>query len=118
MAAGSAFTLEPHEVITIDPEYHNVITTAESMKKDYQNQSVTPTEKYKLIFKYLTNANRDVLLNHYKDQKSGYNSFSWQSVPSYIDSGVNKTGRWEEGSYNNEIAGTMWRCEIIFETEV
>jgi hypothetical protein len=115
MAAGSAFTLVPNEVITLEPEYHNVITESESMKKDYQNISTTKVQKYELKFKVLTNANRDILLTHYEDQSGEYHSFSWQSVPSYIGSGANITGRWVKGSLKMSIISNRWKCSIIFE---
>lgn len=117
MAAGSAFTLVPNEVITEEPEYHNIITESESMKKDYQNISTTSVQKYKLKFKVLTNANRNILLTHYNDQYGDYHSFSWQSVPSHIDSGANITGRWIKGSLKMSIVSNRWRCEILFEKD-
>lgn len=117
MAAGDPFSLTPQDAITLEPDYHNVITETESMKKDYQNISVTPVLKYKLIFKALTSANRDVLLAHYNDQYGGYHSFSWQSVPSYIGAGANITGRWVKGSLNMTIISNKWRCEVVFEKD-
>jgi hypothetical protein len=115
MAAGSAFTLVPNEVITEEPEYHNVITESESMKKDYQNISTTKVQKYELRFKALINANRDILLTHYEDQYGDYHSFSWQSVPSYIGSGANITGRWVKGSLKMSIISNKWKCSVLFE---
>ena len=118
MAAGSAFTLTSSEAITLEPEYHNVITQSESMKKDYQNISTTPTRKYKLNFKALTNTDRDVLLTHYDDQYGGYHSFSWQSVPSYIGGGANITGRWVKGSLSMTVISNKWKCSIVFEKNI
>jgi len=119
MAAGSAFSLIPNEVLTADPEYHNVITSAESMKKEYINIASTPTEKYTLSFNLLSNTDRDTLLTHYNDQYGGYHSFTWQSVPSYIGSGANITGRWVGGSLKmTPISKTYWKCSIEFEKDV
>ncbi len=115
MAAGSAFTLVPNEVITEEPEYHNIITESESMKKDYQNISTTKVQKYELIFKALTNVNRDILQTHFEDQYGDYHSFSWQSVPSYIGSGANITGRWVKGSLKMSIISNRWKCSVLFE---
>jgi len=98
MAAGSAFSLVPNEVITLEPEYNNVQSQTESMKKEYYNISINAVEKYQLNFKALTNAERDILLTHYKDQSGDYHNFSWESVPEYVNSGVNITGRWVKGS--------------------
>ena len=118
MAAGSAFTLVPNEVITEEPEFHNIITPSESMKKEYMNISANSVDTYRLLFKALTNANRDILLTHYNDQYGGYHNFSWQSVPSYIGSGVNITGRWITGSLKMTPVSNKWKCEITFEKEV
>lgn len=118
MAAGSAFTLVPNEVITLTPYYHNVITASDSMKKEYMNISSTPVEAYQLIFKALTNANRDILKAHYDDQYGGYHNFSWQSVPSYIGSGANITARWVDNSLKMSIISNKWKCSIICEKEI
>jgi hypothetical protein len=117
MAAGSAFTLAPDEVIILDPDYHNVITPSESMKKDYQNLSTTPVEQYRLKFKALTSVEKDTILNHYKDQYGGYHSFSWQSVPTYVGSGANITGRWVQGSLDIKSRTVVWTCDILFEKD-
>jgi len=119
MAAGGNFTLVPNVVITIEPDYYNIITQSESAKKEYMNIASTPTERWELQFIALTNANRDTLLVHYKENYGGYHSFSWQSVPSYIGSGANMTGRWIKGSLSMApISNSYWRCTIIFEKAV
>lgn len=118
MAAGSAFTLAPHVVITLEPKYNTVSTQTESMKKEYFEISANAVERYHLEFKVLTTANRDILLNHYKDQSGSYHNFSWQSVPSYINSGSNLTGRWMAGSLQMTVISNFWKCSIIFEVEV
>jgi len=119
MAAGSAFSLEPDVVITLEPEYYNVITPAESAKKEYMNIASTPIERYKLEFAGLSDTDRDTLLTHYKDQYGGYHSFSWQSVPSYIGGGANITGRWVDGSLTMDpLLGRYWKCSIQFEKAV
>ncbi len=118
MAAGSAFSLVPSVVITSEPVYHNIITQSESMKKEYYNLSSDPVESYLLKFKALSDADRDTLLTHVKEQSGGYHSFSWQSVPSYIGSGANITGRWVDGSLRMPPkVGKYWACEIMFEKE-
>ena len=119
MAAGEAFTLVPNVVKTIPPEYYNVITQSESAKKEYMNIASTPTEPYELLFHALSDTDRDTLLTHYKENYGGYHSFSWQSVPSYIGSGANITGRWVDGSIDMAPIGrSRWRCSIAFEKEV
>ena len=119
MAARGTFSLIPNEVLTAEPEYHNVITDSESMKKEYINIATTPTEKFTLNFSALTNTERDTLLDHYNDQYGGFYSFSWASVPSYVCSGADMTGRWVKGSLKmTPISKTYWKCSIMFEKDV
>ena len=119
MAARGTFSLIPNEVLTAEPEYHNVITDSESMKKEYINIATTPTEKFTLNFSALTNAERDTLLDHYNDQYGGFYSFSWASVPSYVCSGADITGRWVKGSLKmTSVSKTYWKCSIVFEKDV
>ncbi len=116
MSAGGDFTLVPQLVTELEPSYNNAITDMESMKKEYLNISSTPILRYRLNFKALTTANKDTLLGHYKDQYGGYHSFTWKSVPSYIGSGANITGRWVEGSLNfSTVGNNHWTAEITFE---
>ena len=118
MAAGSTFSTIPNKVIPLVPEYHNIITTSESMKKEYLNLSATSVDKYKLIFNAVTNAVKETIQTHYKDQSGGYYPFSWQSVPSYIGSGANITGRWiDESLKMTPIGKDLWMCEIVFEKD-
>ena len=117
MAAGDAFTLVPKGVTTEEPQYHNIITPSESMKKDFMNISSTPVERWKLKFD-LSNTDRDILKAHCNDQYGGYHSFSWQSVPAYIGGGSNITGRWIGGSLTmTPMSGMRWDCTIIFEKD-
>lgn len=118
MAAGDAFSETPQEVEVLEPEYHNVITPTESMKKEYLNLSATPVEKYRLRFKARTNTQRETIHTHYKDQSGGYYLFSWQSVPSYIGGGANISGRWVEGSFGmTPVGATFFNIELIFEKD-
>jgi len=118
MAAGSAFSLVPNEVISMEPDFHNIITPSESMKKEYYNLSATSVDTYRLRFKTLTSTDRQTLLTHYNEQYGGFHNFSWQSVPSYIGSGANITGRWVDGSLKmSPISASRWNCEIMFEKE-
>jgi hypothetical protein len=87
------------------------------MKKEYFNLSATPVEKYQLEFKVRNDAERDVILTHYKDQSGGFFPFSWQSVPDYIGSGANITGRWIDKSLQMTPVSNKWRVTIDFEKE-
>ena len=115
MAAGSAFTIAPNVVDVLVPEYNNVTSQTESMKKEYYNISATPVETYNLTFNVETSTVMNTILTHYKDQSGGYYPFSWQTVPSYIGSGSNITGRWVEGSLNITPVSNRWKISIKFE---
>lgn len=117
MAAQDPFTLVPQEVVTKEPVYNNEESQTESMKKEYFNLSSTPTEQWVLSFKALSNTDRDTLLTHFNDQLGGYYSFSWQSVPFYVNSGSNITGRWVKGSLSMAVIGNRWNCSVTFEKE-
>ncbi len=116
MAAGDSFTLNPTVVIPVAPEYHNIITPSESMKKEFINIAATPLEQWKLVFAVLSSTNMNVALTHYKDNSGGYYQFIWTSVPSYINSGSDITGHWIDGSLNIAPNGKKhWSVDIIFE---
>ena len=115
MAIGSAFTIEPNNVIEDVPEYNNVVTETESMKKEYFNVSTTPIKRYKLDFKAVTKTVRNSILDHYNFQLGGWYPFLWQTVPSYIGSGSDITGRWIEGSYSESHNSNLFRISISFE---
>ena len=118
MAAGAGFTLVPNVVEIQEPEYHNIITQSESMKKEYLNLSSAPTERYLLKF-LLTSTNMNTLLTHFKDNYGGWYPFTWKSVPSYIGSGANITGRWVDKSLKiTPAANYYWNCEVLFEKSV
>lgn len=124
--AAANFTLAPSTVIPLPPVFNTIVTQAETMEKQYQNISGNAVLKYKLIFKVLTNANFLVLFNHYHSAKGEYDSFSWTSVPSYIDTdqdgsgdGTNLTGHWVTGSLTyHPLSSTHWSAEVIFEKSV
>ncbi len=116
MAAGDAFTLTPNEVVPVQSEYNNVQSQTESMKKEYFQVSATPVDRYKLFFKVLSDAERQTLENHNKDQSDDYFPFSWTSVPNYINGGSNITGRWVKKSLDmTPIQSGKWKCSITFE---
>lgn len=115
MAAGSPFSETPNLVETVEPVYNNVETQTESMKKEYFNLSTTPLERFRLTFNVRDDAERDVILDHFNDQLGSFYSFSWQSVPDYVNSGANITGRWVQGSLNMTAISGKWKVTIDFE---
>ena len=120
--AADDFTLVPTWVMPLAPEFHNIITQSESMKKNYQNLSSDGLMKYKLVFEKLGDTNFWLLHNHYYDRLGGYDSFLWKSVPAWIDTdqddlvdGTDMTGRWVEGSFQFQPESRSWSAEIVFE---
>jgi hypothetical protein len=118
MAAGDAFSLVPNVVKPLGRKYNNEQTTSDGMKKEYYNLSATPIKKFRLVFNALSATDMGTLRDHYDDQYGGYHNFSWQSVPDYINSGANITGRWVDGSLKREPTGhNRWKCTVDFEKE-
>jgi len=117
MAAQDPFTIVPDIVITLEPVYNNIESQTESQKKEYFNVVATPTTRFRLEFGARTSAERDVILGHFDDQLGSHYSFSWQSVPDYIDSGSNITGRWVAGSLQMPSNSNYWKISILFEKE-
>ena len=97
MAAGN-FTVAPSEVVELPPNYNNIITPTESMKKEFLNLSTTPIRVYRLKFNAKSTTVKDAILAHYDSAYGGYDDFSWTSVPAHVNSGANITGRWIDGS--------------------
>ena len=110
------FTLIPTLVTPLEPEFPNIITESEA-KKQYQNLDPTPIEKYKLNFIRTTDVNYWIINDHYRSTYGGYDSFKWNSVPSYATSSStpNMTGRWVEGSFKSTPNAKSWDVEIVFE---
>ncbi len=116
MTASAFGSVTPTWVYPLEPQYHNVVTQAESMKKRYYNVSGSSVAQYKLVFEGLSDAQHTTLKNHFNECKGGYDSFTWQTVPSYI--GTDMVGRWVEGSFKEDPKSRHWECEIIFEVDI
>ena len=120
--AADDFALTPTWVYPEEPEYHNVITQAESQKKDYQNVSTTSIEKFKLKFEGMSDANFKIFYDHQKGRYGGYDLFAWlnANIPAYIKTllGItseNLSGRWISGTFKFTPKAHSWDAEIIFE---
>lgn len=112
------FTSVPTWVEPESPEYHTLVTEAESMKKRFQSLSASPVEKFKLTFTGVSDTTYATIKTHFDGQLGGYDEFTWKSVPSYIDAGANKTGRWVEGSFKQTPRAKGWDLELTFEESV
>jgi hypothetical protein len=118
MAAGDAFSLTPTVVIPIEPDYYNIITPSESMKKEYLNMSATPVKRWTIRINVLTSAQMNTWLTHFNDNSGAYYKFTWNTVPSYVNSGANIDGRWVKGTWRaSPLKGGYWSCEAVFEKD-
>jgi phage-related protein len=86
-------------------------------KKEYYDISATAVQKWDLTFKAVTSTVMNTILTHFNDQSGGYHNFSWQSVPDYINSGANITGRWIKGSLRITPNSNKWKITVSFEKE-
>jgi len=124
MATFSGVT--PTWVLPQEPEYYTLVTQTESMKKHYANLSGTSSvERFKLMWTRMTDANFAYLKGFYHDRKGGYESFTWHTVPAYIDTdadgvadGSDMDGRWVEGTFRFRPQAKFWEAEVVFEKEV
>lgn len=119
------FTLTPTWVIPEEPEYHNIESQSDLMKKEYFNMSSTPTERFKLKFDGLSDADLKTLYDHYRGQYGGYGLFSWlnANIPAYLKTLLGITtsdlsGRWVDRSFKFNPRAHHWTAEIIFEKDV
>ena len=110
------FTTAPSEVVELSPIFNNVITDSESMKQEYLNISTTSVQQYKIKFNVVTTAVKDAILAHYNGRYGGYDPFAWKSVPAYVNSGADITGRWVGGSLQfTPIGYKRWNVSVIFQ---
>jgi hypothetical protein len=123
--AADDFQLLPTWVYPEEPEYHNVETPSESMKKEYMNISSNAVERYKLVFEGLSDANMKTLRDHYSGRYGGYDSFAWKNayIPGYLLTLLgltteDLTGRWVQGSFKYDPQPHSWDAEIVFEKAV
>lgn len=123
--AADDFTLMPTWVDPLEPEYNNVITPTESMKKEYMNISANATEKFKLRYEGLSDANFKTLFDHYKGRYGGYDVFAWKNaaIPAYILTLLgltteDLTGRWVEKTFQFSPEPHSWTAEVVFEKQV
>ncbi len=123
--AADDFALTPTWVQIEEPEYNNVITQSESMKKEFMNIATTPIEKFKLKFEGMSDANFKTLYDHYKGRYGGYDVFAWlnANIPAYIKTLLgltteNLSGRWVTGSFKPKVRAKSFDAEIVFEKDI
>jgi len=120
--AADDFTITPTWVYPIRISFNNVITVSESLKKDYQNIADIPTERFRIVWRGLSDANAELIYEHYKSRYAGYDDFAWKAanIPSYINDildlgGADLTGRWIDESWKATPKANSWDIELIFE---
>lgn len=123
--AADDFAHTPTWVDVLEPVYPNVISATDTMKKDYQNLSTTPVERFVLKFRGVSDANAELIYEHYKGRYGGYDSFVWlnANIPAEVidllDLGAGTlTGRWVEGSFKIVTKARSYDIDITFEKAI
>jgi len=123
MAASSLTGVTPTLCNPDLPKYNVLVTQSESMLKNYINLSgSSPTFVFRLKFKNVSDADHDLLLSHWMETKGGAESFTWKTVPPYIDGnhdgvadGENMTGHWVHKSFKHKPNPHSWDVDLKFE---
>ena len=116
----------PTWVQPLEPMFHNIVTEAESQKKNFMNLSgSTPIVRYKLTWTNLSDTKFWLLHKHYYDQKGGYSKFACKDVPTYIDTdmngtvdGTDVTVRYVDGSFTFTPNAKSWDVGVTVEKDV
>jgi len=124
--AADDFSTKPSEVELYDPVFNNIITTSESFKKDYQNLSTTPIRRFKLIFRGITDATAETIMDHYEGRYGGYDDFAWTNtgMPTWLNdlldlAGAGMSGRWVDGSLKiTPLPNGYMNVEVEFEKSI
>jgi hypothetical protein len=111
------FTTTPNEVQYQGPVYPVKVTQGDSFKQDYQLLDTTAKKRFKLIFKRLAEATRDAIISHYEGQYGPFASFTWTTVPPYIDGGSEKTVRYLGQPAISNVYAAVKRYDILLEFE-
>ena len=120
MAAGSPFTFTPNKVQVDTPEFPVVVTESESFKKKTALIDDSENMRWRLLFKTANVTVRNAILLHFREQHGGLTSFTWSTVPSYIEGGVNQTVRYaeEKGYIEQPLDHFAWMLHITLELVV
>uniref|UniRef100_A0A6M3IG39 Uncharacterized protein n=1 Tax=viral metagenome TaxID=1070528 RepID=A0A6M3IG39_9ZZZZ len=123
--AADDFTITPTWVDVVDPIFNNVVTLSENYKKDFQNISDIPIERFVLRFIGLSDADAETVYEHYKSRYAGYDDFAWKTaaIPTYINGfcdlgGADLAGRWIDGSLKITHGAYHVDMELTFEKTI
>jgi len=118
VTAGATFTFIPTWVFPEEPQFGVMITSTETMKKEYYLLSGSSSiDRYRLVFSGVSDAGYNGtggIRTHFRAQNGGYQSFKWATIPSYILSS-SVTGRWVAGSLKETPNANYWDLELTFE---
>ena len=121
------FTLIPWKVVASSSEVQQCYNAAGRNEKELPEPVRDgPEQQFRLYFRGLTDSQFMSLVAHYHSCCGGYDSFSWTSVPSYIDTdldgnadGSNMTGRWVEDSMSEPVINAnSVDVDVVFEKDV
>jgi hypothetical protein len=107
------FNFQCHSVVPATITWNVLLTEMEGMKKKSRLISTRSKQSWKLEFRLLLKAERDVLLAHYNGQKGSTIPFNWTSIPDYIDTAASYYVRYIE--YVETLTATLFNISIGFE---
>ena len=113
--SASTFTWTADRAKELKPQYNVVSTISESFKQTRQYYGgTTPLTTIELEFKVLDATDYGNILTHYNSAYGEYDSFVWNTVPSYINGGSNMTVHYAE--FDPEpIEKSLFHLRIVFE---
>lgn len=112
------FTYIPTWVKPIAPQYSVEVTPSENFKKERLLVDTNAVQKFELEFKGVSDSDRNAIIAHYKSAYGPYDSFSWTTVPSYLNEGASMTVYYVEGSYREKAKARSWDISLTVEKEV
>jgi len=99
------------------PNYNTVKTKMEGMKIKARIKSPDPDQQYSIIYRGITDAEKETIMSHYNGQFGDAIPFYWRNVPSHINSGTDMYVR-----YNSietvRVFNNLWECTIVFDQEI
>ncbi len=102
------------------PEFAVRTTRSKNFKVVRSILDDVPIKKFVLWFRVQTTAERNVLLAHYIGQYGAGQTFTWDSVPNFVDSGVNKTVAYDEqdGYHEDPLVKGYWNVWLTFVEDI
>ena len=115
---GDFNSVTPTWVHPIETSYNVYSTQNPFAQKSYFLLSNIPRRRFKLMFSGVTDGDFAGILSHWQGVSGAYSSFTWTTVPSYIDGGgglgASLSGRWV-GEPKWIPKSNSWGAEMVFE---